>query len=149
MWKTLRLATAMVLLVGSGLLNASCAPPKLPPNLTPSEQAAYKRDVYANEAVVTIGSLQHTAIELNKVMICASAEPTSCHQALSEANTRVVVRASNGALKVIQAVPSGWKAATDVALEQIENELDATGKTKFMPWVMAARGALAALPQQN
>lgn len=104
-----------------------------PPSLSPAGARLYQ----ANEVVVAIGTLQHAAIELNKVQVCP--QPTSCHPLLVDADTRVVVDASTTALTTLKATPDGWKAAATALLTQIESRLDAAGKTQLAAYLQVVR----------
>ena len=122
------------------LLTVSCASHIPPATLSGVGVSAW----YANEAVVAIGTLQHVAIELNKVIICDAPTATSnaipsCHPILSDANTRVVVDSVTVALNTMRAVPSGWVQTTVTALDQISNKLDQYGQVKLRPYLDAAR----------
>lgn len=127
---------ARVLLL-SLLLISACA--KAPPSLTPAGARIWQ----ANEATVALGEFQHTVIALNGVQMC---EPAPCHPLVSDANTRIVVLSVTSALKTISAVPAGWRITANTALDQISQQLDATGKSKLKPYVEAARLVLAAIP---
>lgn len=128
-----RSSVALVL----ALVLSGCAK-NAPPTLTPAGIRIWQ----ANEAVVAIGVLQDVAIRLNAIEVC---EPAPCRPLLSDANTRTVVDAVTVALTTIRAVPSGWKATTAAALEQIESKLDDLGKPKLRAYLTAARAVLNAL----
>lgn len=113
---------ALVLLALTGCTHA-------PPSLSPAGARLYQ----ANEVVVAIGTLQHAAIELNKVQVCPA--PATCHSLLIDANTKVVVDASTAALTTIKATPDGWKAAASALLTQVTARLDAAGKTQLAAYV--------------
>lgn len=119
------------------VLLSSCAG-KAPVGLDPAAIKIWE----ANEAAVGLGTLQHAAIELNKVQQC---DPAPCHPLLSDANTRIVVEAVTDGLTTIRAVPSGWKATAGAALDRVEQRLDAAGKTKLAAYVAAARSILTTL----
>lgn len=110
---------------------SACA--SAPPNLTPAAQRAY----YANEVVVAIGTLQHAAIELNKVQV-----GTPPHALLSDADTRVVVEAVTDALTAIRAVPDGWKATASVTLDRIQQRLSVDARSHLAPYLAAVRAFL-------
>lgn len=117
------------------MLAPACAG-NAPPTLSPTGVRLWQ----ANEAVVIIGTAQHAAIELNKVQVC---DPMPCHPLLSDHNTGIVVDAATDALTTLRAVPTGWKATTQAAIERIKTRLDAAGLTKFTPYLTAASAALA------
>ena len=114
---------------------SGCRP--APPNLPPESVVVWK----ANEAVVAVGTVQHVAIELNKVLIC---DPT-CHGVLSDKNTGIVVDAVRRILLTIQQVPNGWKQTALLGLDQIDAALDDAGKGKLKAYTAAARATIAAL----
>lgn len=126
-------------------LAEGCA--KAPPTLTPAGTRAY----YANEAVVAIGTLQHAAIELNKVQVCG--EPgtrtaATCHPLLSDANTSQVIDVVAVALKSLKTAPENWFTIANGALDQLGKVLDDTGRAKLKGYVEAARIVLNALPRR-
>lgn len=131
--------TSVVLL--ALLCVAGCAS-RAPASLTPAGVKLWQ----ANEAVVAIGTMQRAAIGLNGIEVC---EPAPCRPLLSDRNTRVVVNAVEVGIKTIQVAPTGWKAAADVALMEMRDNLDAPGHAKFGPYIEAARTILAALPTQQ
>ena len=57
-----------------------------PPSLSPAGARLYQ----ANEVVVAIGTLQHAAIELNKVQVCPT--PATCHPLLIDAHLHIAHR---------------------------------------------------------
>lgn len=107
----------------------SCA--KTPPNLSPTGARTFQ----ANQAVVALGTLQHAAIELNKVQVC---EPAPCHPLLTDTNTGVVVDNVTSALTAMRAVPTGWKATATQALDTIQMRLDESGKTTLTAYISMA-----------
>lgn len=115
------------------LVGSACA--KTPPSLTPVGVKYFQ----ANRGIVAIGTVQHVAIELNKVQICT---PEPCHPLLSEANTRIVVDATTDTITTITATPEGWKPTLDTGLKRIEDRLDAAGKTELAAYLAAARAIL-------
>lgn len=104
------------------ILIASCAKP--PTSLSPLGAKYYQAD----RGVVAIGTLQHAAIQLNKVQVC---DPAPCHALLSDNNTRMVVDATTTALTTMRATPTGWAAAVNAALTGITSQLDDAGKKEL------------------
>jgi hypothetical protein len=98
------------------------------PPVSPQGQLVWK----ANEVVVALGTLQHTAIELNKVQVC---EPAPCRPLLSDKNTGVVVDSVTSTLKVLRGVPSGWRTIVRNALSQILERLDDFGQQRLRPYI--------------
>jgi hypothetical protein len=125
------LLIAVALAVGS-----SCA--KAPPSLSPAGVQVWK----LNEVVVSVGTIQHAAIELNKVQIC---EPAPCRPLLSDQNTRSVIDVVSVTLRTLRAIPQGWPAIVDSALVEITNRLDTFGQQKLKPYIEAVRVLLSAL----
>lgn len=115
------------------LLAASCA--KAPASLSP----AGIRDYHANEVVVSLGTIQRTAIALNAVQVC---EPAPCHPLFSDRNTRTVIDAVEVSLRTIHAAPAGWKAAAQTALATMRANVDAAGLAKLQPYLLAAQTVL-------
>lgn len=123
-----RICIALALMVSVG-----CA--TVPP-LPPGGQALRT----ANEVVVALGTLQHAAIELNKVTDCGGVVVISpCQKLVSDANATIVVDAVTDALTTIKATPSGWKATASVALDRISTRLDAAGKGKLSAYINALK----------
>ena len=106
-----------ILLVG--LLFVGCAR-NAPSSLSPAGVRLYQ----ANEVAVGLGTLQHAAIELNKVQRC---DPAPCQPLLSDQNTRIVIEAVTDGLTTLRAVPDGWKATGLAVTQRIEGRLDAAG----------------------
>lgn len=121
------------------LAGASCVRPN------PQLPAGADVILRAKTAVVAIGTMQHAAIELNKIQVC---DPKPCHPLLSDSNTGVVVDAATDALKTLRAVPDGWKATADAAVVRVEHRLDAGGKSQFTVYLEAARLAIKAIGGQ-
>lgn len=101
---------------------------KAPPNLSPVGQRTYQ----ANQAVVALGTVQHAAIELNKIQVCT---PAPCHPLLSDKNTALVVDNMTTAFNGIRGVPSGWKATALTALQSVQMRLDAEGKSSIAAYL--------------
>ena len=114
---------------------------KAPPVQTPKALKIWQ----ANEVVVHLGQLQDVAIGLNDIQQCSQTAPTECAPILSDKNTGYVVDAVEVAVKTIQKVPEGYKAAALQALDAIEKQLDAQGKTKMLPYVTVVRQLVTAL----
>jgi hypothetical protein len=129
---------ALVVLV---LVMSACAN-KAPASLSPVGVRYWQGD----EAVVALGTLQHVAIQLNGVEICAAAPaPPDCHPAVSRKNTEVVVDVVTVALTTMKAAPAGWKATSLTALDQIADKLDAAGQTQLAGYLSAVRTIIDAL----
>lgn len=132
MRRTLLLVLALVLL--------GCAKP--PSTLSPVGARTFQ----ANQAVVAIGMLQRSAIELNKIEVCPTpATVPACHPFLSDQNTGIVVDNVTTALTAIRGVPLGWKGTIEQALTTIAARLDGDGKTQLASYITAANSVIAAL----
>jgi len=120
-------------LIGGVLLalTVACAS-NAPPTLGPADTRIWQ----ANEAAMALGQVQHAAIELNKIEAC---DPVPCRKLLSDMNTRAVIDVVSPALQTIRAVPDGWLATANAAVDQVNLKLDATGKAKLRAYVEAAR----------
>lgn len=114
---------------------------KAPSGLSPAGVRVWQ----ANEAVVALGTAQHAAIQLNKVQVCT---PAPCHPLLSDRNTGIVVDNVLTALRMIRAVPAGWKAIALAALDAIISRLDDDGQTKFGAYLEAAYTIITAIRGQ-
>jgi hypothetical protein len=106
------------------LLSASigCATLTPPASLTGPGRTAF----YANEVSIAFGTVQHAAIELNRVAL------------LSEANTRGVVEVTTDVITTLKQAPEGWQAAAATGLERVTQRLDAAGKTQLDPYLHGA-----------
>jgi hypothetical protein len=136
--KSLRcfLVLASLALFAGGIGVANCAG-NAPPSLSPTGKLTYQ----ANEGVVALGTVQHAAIELNKVQACTSA----CHPLLPDKDVAVVVDNVTSALIIIKQVPNGWKATIISALNAISTRLDAEGKMRLSAYLGAAIAVVNAL----
>lgn len=116
---------------------------KAPPVQTPKALKIWQ----ANEVVVHLGQLQDVAIGLNGIKRCPTPETpeANCPPVLSDTNTGYVVDAVEVAVKTIQKVPEGWKAAALTALDAVEKQLDAAGKAKLLSYLTVARQAVESL----
>ena len=136
---------ALLLLLAAS--TPACAAHQPPISLTGQGRTLW----YANEVVVGLNTVQHTAIELNKIPIC---EPTTlaptldstapvvgqtCHPLLSEANTRAVVEGMTDARAVLRKTPEGWAAIATAALDRLQTRLDNAGQVKLLPYLQAVR----------
>lgn len=131
-----------LILILALLVTSACVHPAPGTSLPPGADVI----LTAKQAVIAIGTVQHAAIELNKIQQCDAATPPVCHPFLSTQNTTVVVDAATDALTAMKAIPSGWKATSDAALARMQLRLDAAGKTQLATYLSAARAALALLP---
>lgn len=107
----------------------SCA--HAPTSLSPIGARYYQAD----RGIVAIGTVQHTAIELNKVQVC---NPT-CHALVSDANTKTVIDVATATITTIKTAPDGWKAAVSAGIDQIILKLDASGKQELDAYLQAAK----------
>lgn len=120
-----RLSAALVAV----MLTIGCAG-KAPSSLSPVGVRSWE----ANQAVLTLGQVQKTAIGLNAIQKCSPA-PVVCAPLLSNANTGIVVDAVAASVKSIQQAPAGWRSSTTVALAEIRSRLDAGGKANLSAWL--------------
>ena len=123
-------------------VSISCAS-KAPPVQTPAALKLWQ----ANEAVLYLDQVLDVAIGLNNIQQCPTPPATepACHPVLSEQNTRYVVDGIGAAVKTIQAVPAGWKATANAALDSLAKQLDAMGRSKLVPYIDVARTLLNSL----
>lgn len=112
------------------VLSSACA--SAPASLSPQSQIVW----HADQGVVALGTVQHAAIELNKIQVC---DPAPCHPLFSDANTRVVVSVVTDALTTIKPLPAGWKPVAVTALDRLVSRLDASGQQQLGAYVAAAR----------
>lgn len=127
------------ILVIAVILLSTCA--KAPSTLSPVGQRTYQ----ANQAVVAIGTLQHAAIELNKVQVCVPPPDGKCHPLLSDNDTGIVVDAVANALTVVKQVPDGWKPTFTQALATISQRLSQAGKPQLAAYITAVNTVLNSL----
>lgn len=107
----------------------ACASNPVPASLSGPGAVAYR----ANQIGVALGTVQHAAIELNKLQQCT---PAPC---LSDANTKIVVDAVTAAVTTLKATPDGWRATANQALMVIETRLDAIGKGQVAAYLATVR----------
>ena len=131
------------------LTSSACAAYRPPPMVTGQARTLW----YANEVAVALNTVQHAAIELNKIPICdqaAAAQPTSptaagplviqsCRPLLSDDNTRAVGETMNDARAALRQTPNGWAAIAVAALDRIQLRLDSAGQTKLAPYLQMVR----------
>lgn len=103
------------------LLLTGCA--SAPPSLSPEAAALWRM----NEAVIALGTVQHTAIEFNKLGM------------LSDDNTRHVVEVVTDALITIRVAPQGHRAVVAQALTRIRDRLDRVGQEQMAAYLDTAR----------
>lgn len=114
---------------------------KAPPDLGPAERHVWN----ANEVLVALGTLQHTAIELNKVKVCPT--PDTCRQLLSSANTDIVVDVVVETLKIMgPTAPLSFQGTIGKALDTIESRLDAAGKQNLSAYIQTVRIVAGLIP---
>ncbi len=130
-WK-LYLSTfcAYALVLTFPLWSTSCAP--VPTSLSATGRMVYRAD----EAVIMLGALQHAAIELNQTSDCVSGQ--ECKPLLSERDTRVIVNVVTPTLKALDALPNGWLPVFQASIQQITEQLDAEGRERLRPYLLAA-----------
>jgi hypothetical protein len=110
----------------------SCSSNPVPASLSGPGVVAYR----ANQVGVSLGTVQHAAIELNKIQQCT---PAPCHPLLSDANTKVVIDAVTDAVTTLKATPDGWQSTANTALTRIETRLDADGKQQIAAYLETVR----------
>ena len=123
---------------------STCAAHQPPVSLTGQGRMLW----YANEVVVGLNTVQHTAIELNKIPICEAATSTdvtapavvqTCHPLLSDDNTRAVLEVMTDARAVLRKTPDGWASIATAALDRVQVRLDNAGQVKLLPYLQAVR----------
>lgn len=131
-----RMAPFLVILLATG-----CAKPS--PTLTPTGVRAY----YADEAVVALGTLQHTVIELNGIKFCQP-QPCTPVPLVSTANTRKVIDVISPAIKTLRTAPADWQVTANTAIDEVGKVLDEAGRGKLRSYLEAAKLVLNAIPRQ-
>ncbi len=118
------------------LLALSACARNAPISLSPAGVVLWQADA----AVVALGTVQTSAIGLNKIQVC---NPAPCHPLLSDNATRGVIDAVTDGVNTIRHVPAGWKGTALATLDVTERRLDAAGITQLRPYLIAARAALS------
>lgn len=131
-----RLAGVLVALV----LFSGCAAHKPPPSLSGAGVYAWQ----ANEALVALDTVMRSAIALNEVQVCGGV-PITCHPALSEQNTRVVVQAVRSGAIILGSAPAGWQTVSVTVIDQVSYYMDESGKKTLKPYLDAARIVIQSL----
>lgn len=126
------------LIVIALVITAGCAQ-KAPPSLSPAGVVTWQ----ANQALLVLDSVQHSAIGLNKIQRCDAAQV--CKPMLSDANTRLVIDIVADSVNTIRAVPSGWKATTVAGLRAVSSRLDAEGQQVIAAYVQAGLTVLESI----
>ncbi len=109
---------------------ASCA--KVPPTLSPAGAAAFQ----ATRVVKALDVLQDFAI----------AAEAQNPKLLSTNNTRKVVTYVGASVKVIDAVPGGWKTTVTAGLVQLEHDIPPAEWQRIAPYVTLLRVLIAEVP---
>jgi hypothetical protein len=122
------------------VLFSGCAAHKPPPSLSGAGVAAWQ----ANEALVALDTVMRSAIALNEVQVCGGT-PITCHPALSEQNTRVVVQAVRSGAIILGSAPGGWPTVAVTVLDQVNYYMDENGRKTLKPYIDAARIVVQAL----
>jgi len=134
----------LTVLVASIVFACGCA--TAPASLSPVGVQLW----HANEAVVAIGTFQHSVIELNKVQVCdgpiAANGMAVCHALVSDRNTRIVIDACAATVRTIGQIPEGWRPAALTALDQVDALLDKPGQQTLKVYLATARTILLAIP---
>lgn len=114
----------------------------------PSSLTGIARTVYrADEVGVLLGSVQHAAIELNKITECDA--EAKCTALLSDRNRRVIVNVITPTLVAMDALPSGYLTLTQSAIEQINAQLDSEGRDRMRPYFVAIQVAVGIAVQSG
>jgi hypothetical protein len=124
--RTRSLVLALALLSAS-LSAPSCA--KAPPTLSPAGAAAFQ----GTRVVKALDVLQDFAI---------SAEAQN-PKLLSTDNTRKVINFVGASVKLIDAVPGGWKPTVTAGLVQLEHDLPPAAWQRIAPYVQLLRVLIA------
>lgn len=125
-WRRRVLRAAGLVLV-LALLSPSCA--KAPPTLSPAGAAAF----HGARVVNALSVLQDFAI----------AAEAQNPKLLSTDNTRTVINFVAASVKVIDAVPGGWKPAVYAGLTQLEHDLPPPAWARIAPYVQLLRVLIA------
>lgn len=123
------------------VLSSACAT-HVPPSLTGPGIIAFQ----ANRIGVPIGTVQHTAIELNKIQVC---NPAPCHPFLSNADTRIVVDAATEAAMVLRATPAGWQVTANLFISRLEARLTAAGKGQLGAYLEVVRTVMNSIAKET
>lgn len=134
------------LILAIALLSSSCATVNRLDPVPVSLQGAGASIFRADEAVVLLTTIADAAQRLNEITNC---DPSGCHQLLSPRNTGIVLQVIKGTNTALDAVPSGWASLVQAALDQISRELDAEGRDKLRPYLVAAQVAIGSYLQNR
>lgn len=116
------------LIIAIALFTFSCA--SAPTSVvTPAGKAAYSAD----QVVSAIGIFQDAAISANS------------NKLISDADTRLIVTFSKGAVATITAAQSGWQSAVTTGLTQLNNSLSPTAKTKYGSYITLIETIIAGI----
>lgn len=109
------------------LIAFTACTPKVGPNTDPRAVTALK----VKEVVIAIGTVQHTAIELNKVGI------------VNNEATEYTIDYVKSALNVIKATPNGWQPSVIKVLDELENKLNPDAKARLFPYLIIVRNLIS------
>lgn len=141
------------LLLVAVLLSPACGAYRAPASYPDPQKALW----YANEIAVSVNTVQHAAIELNKIQVCeagtavstspdAIVVPPACHPLLSEDNVRAVGETASDIRASLRQTPAGWRAIVTAGLERMQARLDNAGQVKLAAYLQAVRWLLGSLP---
>ena len=99
----------------------------------------------ADKAVSALGVMQSAAIDLNGIERCDTTG--SCVPLLSDGDTATVVEVVGGAVRVIEQVPQGWRAASLLAVDQVGMALSAAGNSELAIYIQTAGSVISAIPE--
>ena len=122
------------------LVAGGCAS-KAPPSLSPAGVKIWQ----ANEALLVLDTLQHSAIGMNNIQQCEEPPSEICRPLLSDASTKIVIDGVADAVYSIRRVPDGWKLTTTTALNSISSRLDVSGRNKLAEYIRAASVIISGL----
>lgn len=126
--KAARRKRVVGLLVVLALLSSACAV-KAPPTLSPAGAAAFQ----ATRVVRALDVLQDFAI----------AAEAQNPKLLSTDNTRKVVNFVGASVKLIDAVPGGWRPTVYAGLAQLEHDLPPPAWARIAPYVQLLKVLIA------
>lgn len=123
----LNLSKRSVLIV-SLLFYTACSG-NLGPNVDPRVPVA----LGVKEAVIAVGTIQHTAIELNRAGL------------VPDRDVRVIGNAVKSIDSTLGTLPQGWQAVVNSGLDEMLKQLDEPTKLRIAPYVEIAKLVIARL----
>lgn len=103
---------------------------KAPASLSPKGVTIWE----ANEAVSDIRAMRRGVADANAIQKCVGT-PVACSPLVPDATVRVVLDASDVALRGLDKTPDGWRVIVQTMVNDLNARLTAAGKQELAEWI--------------